>query len=193
MVSSINAGMSGTNPLQQAMRQLFAKNDENVDGKLDSSEISSLLNALGTTSDSDSSLTADRVIEAFDSDGDGQVTGSEFDSGFKKLAESMQGTMIAMQEGAGRPMGPPPGPPPGQSSEEDEEDDSTTVSDLMKLLESYSQQDEDETASTEEASSTDSLLQTFLSQLEQYAQNQSLAQEQRFGYRKTESGVSVSV
>jgi len=192
MVSSISAGMSGTNPLQQAMRQLFAKNDENVDGKLDSGEISSLLETLGASS-GDSSLTSDKVIEAFDSDGDGQVTGTEFDAGFKKLAENMQGTMIAMQEGAGteRPQGahggrPQGGPPPGASSEDDE--DSSTVSDLLKLLESYSSQtgEEDETASTDETS-TDALLQTFLSQLEKYAQTQS-------GYAaRNTSSVSVSV
>jgi len=40
MVSSIG---SGSNPLQQVMQQLFVKNDSNADGKLDSSEISSLL------------------------------------------------------------------------------------------------------------------------------------------------------
>lgn len=93
--------------LQQAMRQLFAKSDENVDGKLDSGEITSVLDTLGASSD-DNSLTSDKVIEAFDSDGNGQVTGTEFDAGFRKLAENMQGTMIAMQEGAGaeRPKGP---------------------------------------------------------------------------------------
>jgi len=190
MVSSIGTGMSGTNPLQQAMRQLFAKSDENVDGKLDSGEITSLLDTLKTSS-SDSSLTSEKVIEAFDSDGDGQVTGTEFDAGFKKLAESMQGTMIAMQEGAGtdRPKGPPPGPPTSASSEDDEDEDSSTVTDLLKLLESYSSQqdEEDETASTDETS-TDTLLQTFLSQLEQYAKTQ----EQRFSYGKKESSVSVT-
>lgn len=185
MVSSISAGMSGTNSLQQAMRQLFAKSDENVDGKLDSGEIGSLLDTLGATSGSDSGLTSDKVISAFDSDGDGQVTGTEFDAGFKKLAENMQGAMIALQEGAGKPKDPPPGPPPSQSSEEDDDEDDSVVSDLMKLLESYSSQDE--TAATDETS-TDSLLQTFLSQLEQYAKTQ----EQRFGYRNTESSVSVS-
>lgn len=190
MVSSISsAGVSGYNPLQQAMRQLFAKSDENVDGKLDSGEISSLLDTLGASSGSDSSLTSDKVIEAFDSDGDGQVTGTEFDAGFKKLAENMQGAMIAMQEGAGaeRPKGPPPGPPPGVSaatSDEDDDEDSTTVSDLLKLLESYSSKEDEETASTDE-SSTDALLQTFLSQLEQYAQTQS-------GYASRKTG-SVSV
>jgi hypothetical protein len=168
---------------------LFAKSDENVDGKLDSGEISALLDTLGTASGSDNGLTSDKVIAAFDSDDDGQVTGTEFDAGFKKLAENMQGAMIALQEGAGKPKGPPPGPPPSQSSEdEDEEDeDGTTVSDLMKLLESYSsRQDEDEAASTDETS-TDSLLQTFLSQLEKYAQTQS-------GYAARNTGsVSVSV
>jgi hypothetical protein len=204
-MSSIGSvGPSGYNPLQQAMQQLFSKSDANTDGKLDTGEISSMLDALqevSSTSSSDSGLTADKVVSAFDSDGDGAVSGSEFDAGFKKLGEQMQGTMIAMQEGGGQMPPPPPpagmaGPPAGMSSasEDDEDDDSSTstVSDLMELLESYSSQTE-ETASTDEDSTTDTLLQTFLSQLEKYAKNQDYQSTYLAQYAKAStSGVSLS-
>lgn len=186
-MSSIDSiGSSGYNPLQQVMRQLFSKSDANTDGKLDTSEISSLLDTLQTSS-SDSSLTSDKVASAFDTDGDGAVSGSEFDAGFKKLAEDMQSTMIALQESGQMPP-PPSSPPPsmsGSSSDEDESDDSTTVSDLLELLESYSSEDTEETASSNAANTTDSLLQTFLSQLETYARTQ--------GYQsQSGNGVSLS-
>jgi hypothetical protein len=195
-MSSIGSiGSTGCNPLQQAMRQLFSKSDANTDGKLDTSEISSLLDTLQTGS-SDSSLTSDNVVSAFDTDGDGAVSGSEFDAGFKKLGEDMQGTMIALQESGQMPPPPPPGPPPGMdsaaSSDDDEDDSSTTVSDLLKLLETYSSEDSEETASTDAgstSSTTDSLLQTFLSQLETYAR----AQDYQSAYRSQYgSGLSLT-
>jgi len=215
MSSTGSIGSSGCNPLQQAMRQLFSKSDANTDGKLDTSEISSMLDALqetSSTSSSDSSLTADSVVSAFDTDGDGSVSGSEFDAGFKKLGDQMQSTMIAMQEGSGQMSPPPPpggmgGPPPGMSSssEDDEDDESTTsstsststVADLMKLLESYSSNQTDETASADEdsttASSSDTLLQTFLSQLEKYAKNQDSQSTYWSQYASQSSGgVSLS-
>lgn len=194
-------GSSGCNPLQQAMQQLFSKSDANTDGKLDTGEISSMLDALqevsSTSSSSDSSLTADSVVSAFDTDGDGAVSGSEFDAGFKKLGEQMQSAMIAMQESGQRPSGPPPGMGSGSGSSDDEDDDSSTstVTDLMKLLESYSSAT-DETASADEdnsttASSTDTLLQTFLSQLEKYAKTQESAYQSRYANQNTGS-VSLS-
>ncbi|WP_374303948.1 EF-hand domain-containing protein [Ferrovibrio sp.] len=176
MVSSIG---SGSNPLQQVMQQLFVKNDSNADGKLDSSEISSLLETLQGTSDASSGLAADDVIAAFDSDGDGNVTSTEFDSGFQKMAENMQAGLIAAQEGSQMPP-PPPGPPPGEpsrgslgaASEEDGEDD-TTVSTLLDLLEQYSSTSESKEASaSSDETSTDSLVQSFLAQLEKYARSQ---------------------
>jgi hypothetical protein len=198
-MSSIGSiGSSGCNPLQQAMRQLFSKSDANTDGKLDTSEISSLLDTLQTdATSSDSSLTSDSIVTAFDTDGDGSVSGSEFDAGFKKLGEQMQGTMIAMQEDGQMPP-PPPGPPPGMSSTSDDDDDddsTTTVSDLMKLLESYSSQTE-ETASADDSTTTDStdtLLQTFLSQLEKYAKTQDFQSSYRSQYAsQSSSSVSLS-
>ncbi len=190
-MSSIGGVGSGTNPLQQAMRQLFSKSDANVDGKLDTSEISSLLDSLQTSS-SDSSLTSDSVVSAFDTDGDGAVSGSEFDAGFKKLGEQMHSTMLAMQENGQMPP-PPSGPPPGMSgdssSDADEDDDSTTVASLLDLLQSYSSEETEDTASADDTTTTtDTLLQTFLSQLEKYAK----AQDYPYGQRSQSSG-SVSL
>jgi hypothetical protein len=196
-MSISSVGSSGCNPLQQAMSQLFSKSDANTDGKLDTSEISSLLDALNETSaSSDSGLTADKVVSAFDTDGDGSVSGSEFDAGFKKLGEQMQSTLIAMQEDGQRPPPPPGGmgsPPPGASDDDEEDDSSTsTVSDLMKLLESYSSSDDtEETASTGEE---DTLAQLFLSQLEKYAKAQDYQSgfPSRYGSQSS-SSVSLSV
>jgi len=190
-MSSIGGVGSGTNPLQQAMRQLFSKSDANVDGKLDTSEISSLLDSLQTSS-SDSSLTSDSVVSAFDTDGDGAVSGSEFDAGFKKLGEQMHSTMLAMQENGQMPpppSGPPPGMSGGSSSDADEDDDSTTVASLLDLLQSYSSEETEDTASADDTTTTtDTLLQTFLSQLEKYAK----AQDHQYGQRSQSSG-SVSL
>ena len=187
-MSSIGGVGSGTNPLQQAMRQLFSKSDANTDGKLDTSEISSLLDTLQSGS-SDSSLTSDGIVSAFDTDGDGAVSGSEFDAGFKKLGEQMHSTMLAMQE-SGQMPSPPPGPPPGMSgdsaSDDDEDGETSTVTTLLDLLQSYSSEETEDTASS---SDTDTLLQTFLSQLEQYARQQDRlsAYQSQYG-----SGVSLS-
>ncbi|MCW0232517.1 MAG: EF-hand domain-containing protein [Ferrovibrio sp.] len=192
-MSSIGGVGSGTNPLQQAMRQLFSKSDANTDGKLDTSEISSLLDTLQSGS-SDSSLTSDGIVSAFDTDGDGAVSGSEFDAGFKKLGEQMHSTMLAMQE-SGQMPSPPPGPPPGMSgdsaSDDDEDDDTSTVATLLDLLQSYSSEETEDTASSSDSTTTttDTLLQTFLGQLEQYARQQDRlsAYQSQYG-----SGVSVS-
>lgn len=195
-MSSIGSiGSSGCNPLQQAMQKLFSKSDANTDGKLDTSEIDSLLETLQSSS-SDSSLTSDSIVSAFDTDGDGAVTGSEFDAGFKKIGDEMQSAMLAMQESGQMPP-PPAGPPPGASSDsstssDDDDDDTTTVSDLMKLLESYSSNDSEETASTDDSTdttTTDTLLQSFLSQLEKYAKTQSYQSNYQAQYT---SGVSLS-
>src|SRR3546814_420712 len=93
---------SGANPLQQTLSQLFAKKDSNADGKLDKNEIQSLLDTLqsNSTGSTSSSLTADKVISAFDTDGDGEVSGTEFDAKFKKLAENLQSNLISAQENA---------------------------------------------------------------------------------------------
>lgn len=189
MISGIS---SGTNPLQQAMQQLFSKNDSNADGKLDTSEISSLLETLQGTSDSTSGLSADDVIAAFDSDGDGNVTSTEFDSGFQNMATSMQAELIAAQESGQMPPpphGPPPGAPPASASSEEDDEEDTTISTLVDLLEQYSSASESEEASASNGeTSTDTLVQSFLAQLEKYARSQDYLAE----YGSQNSSLSVS-
>jgi len=185
-MSSIGGvGASGTNPLQQAMQKLFAKSDANTDGKLDTSEIDSLLETIKGGSDgSDRGLTAQGIVSAFDTDGDGAVSGSEFDAGFKKLADSMQGSMIAMQESSGgqkahHAHGGHHGPKPPEASNDDDDDDSTD-DDLLKLLEATST----DTATTAGSDGTDTagtasgLAQSLLSQLEKYAKSQTFQNHQ---------------
>jgi hypothetical protein len=96
MVSSI-----GSNPLQQLLGQLITKKDANGDGKLDGGEIQSLLDTLqggSGTSSATGGTAANQVVAALDTDGDGAVSGSEFDAGFKKLAQDVQGSLLSLQE-----------------------------------------------------------------------------------------------
>lgn len=126
-------------------------------------------------SGSTSGLSADDVIAAFDSDGDGSVAGTEFDSGFQAMATSMQAELIAAQESGQMqaPPGPPPGPPPASASSEEDDEEDTTVSTLLDLLEQYSSTSEsDEASAWSEETSADSLVQSFLAQLEKYARSQ---------------------
>ncbi|MFC3676992.1 EF-hand domain-containing protein [Ferrovibrio xuzhouensis] len=184
MVSSIG---SGSNPLQQTLSQLFAKKDSNADGKLDKNEIQSLLDTLqsNSTGSTSSSLTADKVISAFDTDGDGEVSGTEFDAKFKKLAENLQSNLISAQENA--QAGAPPAGVQGSGHHhhhggkkvDGSDDDSDSDTSLLDLLDTT---DDDSDSSTSTAQTADSsagdLVQTFLSRLKQYSQTQQYAQTQ---------------
>lgn len=195
MVSSIG---SGTNPLQQTLSQLFAKKDSNADGKLDKNEIQSLLDTLQSngTGSTSSSLTADKVLSAFDTDGDGEVSGAEFDAKFKKLAENLQSNLISAQENA--QAGTPPAGVQGgghhhHGGKKVDGSDGDSDTSLLDLLDD-TDDDSDTSTSTAQAdgSSAGDLVQTFLSRLKQYSQTQQYAQTQdAFGLNAL-PGASVS-
>ena len=197
MVSSIG----GYNPLQHALSQLFAKNDSNADGNLDSGEIQSLLDTLqgGDASGSSGSLTADNVISAFDTNGDGQVSQAEFDAKFQKLAGGLQGSLISAQESA--QTGGPGGVQGGGHHHHHHGGKVDGDSSLLDLLDGTDDSTDASTTQTADASTTsgstadssstdasgNDLLQTLLSQLGQYAQTQ-----EAFGFATAQPGFALS-
>lgn len=196
MVSSIG---SGTNPLQQTLSQLFAKKDSNADGKLDKNEIQSLLDTLQSSSagSSSSSVTPDKVISAFDTDGDGEVSGAEFDAKFKKLAENLQSNLIAAQENA--QAGTPPAGVQGgghhhhHGGKKVDGSDNDSDTSLLDLLDDTDDDSDSDTSTTQTAdSSAGDLVQTFLSRLKQYSQTQQYAQTQDAFGLNTLPGSSIS-
>jgi hypothetical protein len=171
MVSSIG---SSYNPLQQLLSQLVSKNDSNADGKLDGTEMQSLLGTLQANG-TGSGLTADQVIGAFDTDGDGAVSGAEFDAKFRKLTDGLQGNLLALQEDgqtAAAPSGPQgAGHRHGHHHGGGKPEDSESV--LSNLLD-ISDQDSD--AADDTADSSGDLVQSFLARLNPYAQGSATGQ-----------------
>lgn len=103
----------------QMAEQIFSKLDTDNQGYLEVSDFSA---ALGDSSSSSDSLSADELFSSLDSDSDGKVTKDELSSRLKALSDELDSQFNAMrtQDMSGmQGMGgmPPPPPPPNDEDE----------------------------------------------------------------------------
>lgn len=160
MISSVSSSsVSMTDLLKQMRQKMFEETDTNSDGSVDATELAAQLEkgqAAQGTGQAKQGPTAAQMLSDFDSDGDGKISSTEFDAGFKKLDEQMQSQMAEMQ--ASGQMPPPPPPPPGgmggysSSSEDEDEGGVDLVSQLLSALED----DEDDASSTSSSTASSS-------------------------------------
>lgn len=112
--ASSNYGNEINQTRMQQMRQaMFSKLDEDGDGTISSSELSSATKS--SSSSSGQSLSASKILSALDADQDGSISSSEFSTGMDSFDSAMQA--LAQSSGA-KGMRPPPPPPDGASAED---------------------------------------------------------------------------
>ncbi|MBX3456203.1 EF-hand domain-containing protein [Ferrovibrio sp.] len=173
MVSSVSAsGISMADMLKQMRQKMFEQTDTNSDGSVDETELAAQLEkgqAAGKGPQSAQAPSASQMLADFDSDGDGKISSTEFDAGFKKLDEQMQASMAEMQaQGMGQ-MPPPPPPPGGMMggyASSDEDSGTDLVSQLLSALDDDDDDDSSSTSSllssSDTASSSSDFTQTLL-------------------------------
>lgn len=98
----MSLSIAGSFDSSQLASNLFAKIDSNSQGYIDKTELQQVFSDISGTSDSASS---DEPFSKLDSDGDGQITESEFSSGLDTLTQALFGQLQQAQFGA---MPPPP-------------------------------------------------------------------------------------
>ncbi len=154
MISSVSASsVSMTDLLKQMRQKMFEETDTNSDGSVDETELAAQLEK-GQASQAKQGPTAAQMLSDFDSDGDGKISSTEFDAGFKKLDEQMQSRMAEMQASGQMPPPPPPGGMGGYSSSSEEEEESGV--DLVSQLLSALEDDEDDASSSSSSTASSS-------------------------------------
>ncbi len=149
MVSSIgsssysNYAFSRPDPAQMAGK-LFSKLDTKGQGYLSETDLQSAFNqmftaATGSSATSTSSAAtsgtdseASQLFKTLDSDGNGQVTKSEFTSGLQKLADALDSQAASSRMGQAQGAGGMPPPPPPQGDGDGDGDDGVSGAGFTK-------------------------------------------------------------
>jgi len=105
MSSSVGAS-SGLNPA--LLSQLLQRAEGGT-----STETASSTTASASQSSDSTAFSADALLKAFDTDGDGKLSKSEIQTGFQKLSQDMQAVLLQQQGSAGTSDYGAPPPPPG--------------------------------------------------------------------------------
>jgi Ca2+-binding EF-hand superfamily protein len=78
--------------------QLFSKLDANGDNSIDAAEIKSLTDYLGEKSGT--TIDADALVKAIDSDGDGNISSTELTDNVQSLFDNLRGQLMSATQGA---------------------------------------------------------------------------------------------
>lgn len=112
-ISAIGSSGISQTQMQQMRQAMFSKLDEDGDGTISSSELSSATKS--SSSSSGQSLSASKILSALDTDQDGSITSSEFNAGMDSFESAMK--TMAQSSGFQGMQGMPPGPPPGDGED----------------------------------------------------------------------------
>ena len=146
-VSMSSMSMMGTSGVQRQSpssdKTVFDVADTNMDGVVSSSELEAL--TAGIEEITGNSLDVEAALSTYDADGDGGLSGEELFGLMSSRGFNPSG-MIDSEEGESGMLPPPPPPPKQVSSAYQANSDDDSISQLIELLNSSSESEDDYSA-----------------------------------------------